>query len=424
MNLIIRISLLFILVSLLVFGLGSVISYRILMREVKAEQQRFLEERLERMENLLDQQKPDDTIQWSKLIVIPLSQQLEESRTFSDTLVMHSQLNRMEPHLRLDAIKNVDDRSYSISLYDVIIEEDDIKDGIKESLTTMYIILTIAILVIGVVSSYFILRPFNLTLSEIKKFSLRNPNQKVEFPKSSVSEFKRLNIFLKEMTDKVRSDYRSLKEFSENASHEFQTPIAIVQSKLEVLLDDEKLSENQIEQLGSIQNAIRRLSNLSNSLALLTKIENNEFINVAQIDVSVLLTDLLEEFKELIELKNLNITSSIEENVTMEADQVLIELMFTNLINNAIRHNWEGGEISIDLTNEQFAITNSGPELQNKPEDLFQRFKKSNQSAASMGLGLAIVKKICDFYQNKVSYQVENEKHTIQIRFNPLKESN
>ena len=424
MNLIVRITLLFVLVSLLVFGIGGVISYRILMREVKTEQQRFLEERLARMESLLERRKPRrDTIRWSKLIVIPLQERQAESRRFSDTLVMHSQLNRMEPHLRLDAIKNVDDRSYAISLYDVIIEEDDIREGIIESLTTMYVILLIAVLVIGLAASYYILRPFNLTLAEIRKFSLRSPNQETRFPASNVSEFKKLNAFLTEMTNKVKKDYQSLKEFSENASHEFQTPIAIIQSKMEVLLDDEDLSETQIEQLSSIQNAVRRLSNLSSSLALLTKIENNEFINLEHLELHNLLSSLLDEFRELLDLKNLSLTTSISDKVHLEADQVLIELMFTNLINNAIRHNWEGGHVKIELTPGNFTITNSGPALSGNPEELFQRFKKSNQSATSMGLGLAIVKKICDFYQYEIKYELVEENHTIHITFEPLKQS-
>ncbi len=423
MNLIARITLLFVVVSLLVFGIGGVISYRILMREVKSEQQRFLEERLTRMEGLLERRRPTDTIRWSKLIVVPLQKLQAEARTFSDTLVMHSQLNRMEPHLRLDAIKNVEGKSYSISLYDVIIEEDDIRDGITESLTTMYLILLTAVLVIGFAASYFILRPFNLTLAEIKRFSLRNPHQRTSFPSSRVTEFKKLNSFLTEMTDKVKRDYQSLKEFSENASHEFQTPIAIVQSKLEVLLDDESLSETQIEQLSSIQNAVRRLSNMSNSLALLTKIENNEFINVEKIDINALLSSLLDEFKELLDLKQLSLKASLDHEVHLEADQVLIELMFTNLMNNAIRHNWEGGHIEVKLLQDQVMISNSGPGLKGDPKELFQRFKKSNQSSASMGLGLAIVKKICDFYAYEINYGEEQEIHTIHIRFEPLTQS-
>ncbi len=417
MNLIVRITILFVFVSLIVFIVGGVISYRVMMREVKYEQQRFLEERLERMEGLIEVRKPTDTIKWSKLIVVPLSDYRSEKRVFSDTLVMHSQLNRLEPHLRLDAIKNVDSSSYSISLYDVIIEEDDIKDGLTESLTTMYLILLGAVLIIGFAASFFILRPFNLTLAQIRKFSLRDKDQKLEFPKSSVSEFKRLNKFLTEMTDKVKSDYRSLKEFSENASHEFQTPIAIIQSKLEVLMDGENLTEEQVEQISYVQNAMRRLSNLSNSLAILTKIDNKEFINVSEVNVSNVVSSLVEEFKELLDLKSLSTKINIEENQMLNADEVLIELLFTNLINNAIRHNWEGGEIHLTLSESQFKISNTGPTLTFEPNELFRRFKKSNQSAQSMGLGLAIVKKICDFYDYRIRYEYQNDNHTINIDF-------
>lgn len=417
MNLIVRITILFAFVSLFVFVVGGIISYRVMMREVEREQRRFLIERLERMEDLIEERKPTDTIQWNKLVVIPLSKYQDEMRAFSDTMVMHSQLNRMESHLRLDAIKNVDNQSYSISLYDVIIEEDDIREGLTESLIVMYLILLGAVLIISFGASYFILRPFNLTLAEIRKFSLKDMDKKLAFPKSNVSEFKRLNQFLTEMTDKVKSDYRSLKEFSENASHEFQTPISIIQSKLEVLMDGDNLTKEQVEQISYVQRAMRRLSNLSNSLALLTKIENKEFENITDINLSELLSNLLDEFRELLELKNLTTKIEIVKNSHLKADQILIELVLTNLINNSIRHNWEGGEVSIVLKENMLEISNTGPALTFDSVELFQRFKKSNQSTSSMGLGLAIVKKVCDFYHYEIKYSSKDEKHAIKISF-------
>lgn len=417
MNLIIRVTILFAIVSLAVFMVGGIISYRVMMREVEYEQRRFLTERLERMERVVVENEPTDTIQWTKLVAIPLQEYREEFREFSDTLVMHSQLNRMESHLKLDAIKNVNGRSYLISLYDVIIEPDDIQDGLRESLTTMYLLLLAATLMIGFIASYFFLRPFNLTLEQIQKFSLKDSDQKIVFPRSGVKEFKRLNQFLSEMTKKVQSDYRSLKEFSENASHEFQTPIAVIQSKLELLLGDEDLTEQQIEQVSYIQNAIRRLSSLSNSLALLTKIDNKEFSNVSELDISEILSGMLEEFKELIDLKQIETETDLSNGVKLEADKVLIEILLTNLINNAIRHNWEEGKIKISLNDSSLIISNSGPELSINPDDLFRRFKKSNQSAQSLGLGLAIVKKICDFYGYEIKYELKEGFHTIQIDF-------
>jgi len=345
-------------------------------------------------------------------------------RVFSDTVVMHSQLEREETHLKLEAVKNVEGKSYFISMYDIIIEPDDIRDGLVESLTKMYLILLGSVLIIGFVASYVILRPFNLTLDEIKKFSLKETDQQLSFPNSRVSEFRKLNKFLAEMTEKVKSDYKSLKEFSENASHEFQTPIAIIQSKLEVLLDSENLSENQVEQLSYIQNAMRRLSNLSNSLALLTKIENKEFSNISNQNISELLSHQIEEFRELFELKAIETDVKIAEGLFLEADKILLELLFTNLLNNAVRHNWEKGQVNIRLEGESLTISNTGPKLSISPADLFSRFKKSNQSSKSMGLGLAIVKKICDRYDFDVNYQFISNLHTIKITFQPLNKRN
>ncbi|WP_436517030.1 sensor histidine kinase [Ekhidna sp. To15] len=417
MNLIVRITILFVLVSLVVFLLGGVISYNIMMDEVNSEQERFLSERLDRMQLRLARRPPQDTLKWTKMMVVPLDDYQEEQQSFSDTLVMHSQLERLESHLRLDAIRNINGKSYKISLYDIIIEADDIREGLTESLVTMYLILLAAVLIIGFLASYYVLRPFNDTLAAIRSFSLTQPEQKIRFPDSKVVEFRRLNNFLIDMTNKVKLDYQSLKEFSENASHEIQTPIAIVQSKLEVLMDGDNLNEEQIQQLSFIQSTIMRLSHLGNALSLITKIDNREFVDEATIDLSATLQQMLEEFKELIELKGINKVDELEKGVSVQADRVLIELLLTNLINNAIRHNWEGGELQISLKSDQLKISNTGPQLQIPPDELFRRFKKSNQSAKSMGLGLAIVKKICDFYGYELNYENEDELHTIQILF-------
>lgn len=417
MNLIVRITILFVLVSLVVFMIGGVISFNILMDEVNAEQERFLSERLERMQMRLEKKPPSDTMRWTKLMVIPLDSNEEDRQSFSDTLVMHSQLERLESHLRLDAVRNINGKSYAISLYDIIVEADDIREGLTESLVTMYLILLAAVLIIGFLTSYYVLRPFNDTLDAIKSFSLTKPDEQIILPNSNVVEFKRLNNFLIDMTNKVRSDYQSLKEFSENASHEIQTPIAIVQSKLEVLMDGDNLTEEQIQQLSFTQSTIKRLSHLGNALSLITKIDNREFVDEATIDLSRTLEQMLEEFKELIELKGIKKVDEIAEGVTVQADHVLIELLLTNLINNAIRHNWEGGELKVDLKANGLKIVNTGPQLQIPAGELFRRFKKSNQSAKSMGLGLAIVKKICEYYNYELKYENQDELHTIHVHF-------
>ena len=415
MNLISRIILLFAAVAMMVFLVGGVISYRVMQREVDREQQRFLTERLNRWEEILSHRKPLDTLKRNQLIVIPLDQLHEESIEFSDTVVMHSQLERMEPHLKIKAIRNIGGRSYEITVYGVVVESDDIVDAVTESLTKIYLILLAVILPIGAIVSYYILRPFKATLEVIKNFSLNESS--TNFPKSRVSEFKKLNSFLEQMTEKIQRDYKLLKEFSENASHELQTPLGIIQSKLEVLMDSENLTEEQLTQLSQIENTLNRLSNLSNSLSLLTKIENQEFSNLKEIRIDSTFDNMLAEFSELRALKSISLKKDSNTKLAIHADQVLIELLFSNLINNAIRHNWEGGNISVTLYDRTLVISNSGKRIDFDPNELFRRFRKSNQSDQSIGLGLAIVQTICNLYSISLSYHQADEHHELILKF-------
>ena len=163
---------------------------------------------------------------------------------FSDTLVMHSTLNRIEPHLKLVVTRKIDRQFYKIILYDIIIERDDIIDGVKVSMIEIYFLLILVFLLSTIILSTWIFRPFNLTLQKIKHFSIKG-NDVLEWPKSGTTEFNQLNRFLDEMTSKIRHDYKSLKEFTENASHEMQTPLAIIKGKMELLMNNENLTEDQ-----------------------------------------------------------------------------------------------------------------------------------------------------------------------------------
>lgn len=359
---------------------------------------------------------PEDTLVRNQIVIVPLKDAKDERIDFSDTIVMHTQLQRLEPHLKVSAIRNINDKSYLIQLWGVVVESDDIEDAVTESFIKIYLILLVVTLILGGLMSYFMLKPFRLTLDAIRSFSLQNPGV-TSFPKSSVSEFKKLNRFLEEMTGKVKKDYFTLKEFSENASHELQTPIAIIQSKLEVLMDSDNLTEDQVNQISQTQNALKRLSNLSSSLGILTKIDNQEFSKFEKINLSKAVEGLMEEFRELIELKSIKLSLSVEPEVLVQSDKTLIELMLSNLVNNAIRHNVPGGFIDVSLDQKSFSIKNSGKNLSIPPEELFQRFKKPGHSNESIGLGLSIVKEVCERNKFKISYHQSNEEHLIQVSF-------
>jgi signal transduction histidine kinase len=345
---------------------------------------------------------------------------VEETRyQFGDTLADHPSplIDRLEPHRKLRVVRKINEQTYKIEIFDVIVESDDIFSGVFQSQTRLFIILGTVLVLSSFLVSIWLFRPFNASLQAIKDFRL-NDKTPIKLLKTSTKEFRELNQILDQMIQKIQSDYWNLKEFSENASHEMQTPLAVAKGKLELLLQSKGMDEEQLTLINSAYNSIDHLSKMGRSLGLLTKIENNEFSDLQEIDISKKITDTLFDFQELLELKGIKIKEDVEKNVTVKSDPILINILIGNLFQNAVRHNIPNGDIEIQLTSDSFTISNTGKQLKNPSDLLFKRFKKDNQSGDTIGLGLAIVKKICEINNYDISYQFENEHHRLKIEFN------
>ena len=188
MRLFLQFTIIFLLISLLVFGIGGVITYQVIKREVDLEQQRFLLERLDGSLRMIDRRNLSRPFTRDKISITPLGATGNETEVaFSDTLVIHSTLERMEPHVKLEVVKLVNDQYYKISLFDLIVEEDDIVDGVEESLLKMYLLLIALVLILGSAASYWLLKPFNKTLNQIKEFNL-NGSEATKFDTSVTTE--------------------------------------------------------------------------------------------------------------------------------------------------------------------------------------------------------------------------------------------
>ena len=416
MRLLLKFTALFLLLSGFVFFIGGFISYQIILREVQLEQQYFLQERLENVESMLARRPRTERFERDKLLIEPINSGTETEVVFSDTLVTHATLDRIEPHVKLDVTRNIEGQLYHISIYDLIVEEDDIADGVKESLLKIYALLFGVVVILTFIISRRMLSPFNKTLSSIRDFSISQEDS-IDLPATSTAEFKRLNTYVSEMTEKMQADYRSLKEFSENASHEMQTPISVAKGKVELLLTSEELNDEQMKLLSEAELSLQRLSNLVNVLSLLTKIENAEFSRVGSIDISSQLENSLEQFEELIALKNIKLETNIKPGVMIKIDPTLLDILISNLIKNAIRHNIDEGDIMITLQDNMLTVENSGKPLDVPSDQMFERFKKGNQSSESLGLGLSLVKKICDMSDISISYSNREDRHKMEVRF-------
>jgi len=226
-----------------------------------------------------------------------------------------------------------------------------------------------------------------------------------------------LNRVVEQLSDRVRSDFRAMKEFSENASHEMQTPLAIIRSKLEVLLQDPQLSQTISAEVHAALNAVQRLSRMNQALLLITKIEHGQFSEVHEILVGDVIHRQLDELSELMRLKELKVNWERNEAVTVHAHPELSEILISNLVGNAIKHNAKKGEITIDVHPGGFSITNTSPSVVSQPSEMFRRFSKADASSTSLGLGLSISEKICHRYGWRITYSTNGNKHTVSVNF-------
>lgn len=256
-------------------------------------------------------------------------------------------------------------------------------------------------------------KPFRETLDQLKTFSLNNQT-KIEFSKTDVSEFDELNQSLTKLIEHNVSVYKTQKEFTENASHELQTPLAILKNKLDILLQNQDLTEKQYQIAEEMNRALSRSSRINKNLLLLAKIENNQFEN-SEIHLDELLNQSLEILQEHFEQKNISVKTEISDNVKVNGNIGLTEVLINNLILNAIRHTSINGSILIRLSQSEFEVSNSGTGKLNG-DLLFKRFSRFSKDNNGSGLGLAIVKEICKSQNWTIDYRFENNNHIFSVK--------
>jgi signal transduction histidine kinase len=258
-------------------------------------------------------------------------------------------------------------------------------------------------------------KPFYHTVETLKNFKL-GQHQTIGFAASDVDEFHLLNATLEQSINKAEQDYQLLKEFTENASHEMQTPMAIIRSKLDLLVQDEQLSRLQSEAVQSANDAIQRMARLNQSLLLLSKIENHQFNQIIPVDIKARVEDKIAQFQEL--WQNKEITTSVTATaVTLPMNSELADILLNNLFSNAVRHTPAGGQLLVNLDTTQLVLRNTAAGGGLDESRLFNRFYKGGQSSDQHGLGLSIVKQICDVSGFRITYQYVSSLHQFTITF-------
>jgi signal transduction histidine kinase len=257
-------------------------------------------------------------------------------------------------------------------------------------------------------------QPFYDTLAGLRTFRLET-GKAVPLPASDVTEFTDLNASLDTLMQGSLASYRQQKEFTENASHELQTPLAIVKSRLDMLLQSQSLDAGQMRIVEQVYQAINRVSRINKNLLLLARIEHSQFEEKEQIPLGETLGAVAGQFTDRFENNALHYAESIEP-YAVEANPVLTEILLTNLLVNAVRYTPAGGEVLVHLGGGVLTVSNTGAEAL-LAKNLFRRFAQASDEHAGSGLGLAIAREICDRYGWQIGYDFANGMHRFSVRF-------
>jgi len=164
-----------------------------------------------------------------------------------------------------------------------------------------------------------------------------------------------------------------------------------------------------------IYDEVNYLSKLGQSLNLITRIENREFTDAKKIKTKAVIEKHLEAIRESIQLKNLQVKTNLAQDHELFLDPVLLDIIFKNLIRNAIQYADNAQPIMFESSSDRLVISNYGEPLPFAEEKLFERFQRNNNSKKSLGLGMAIVKKICDLNNLAIEYSYKDKQHIFSI---------
>jgi two-component system sensor histidine kinase QseC len=321
-----------------------------------------------------------------------------------------------EPFRTLESVFENGDNHYSIIITAPLIESEELLYVILIDMGVLFVFIVCLIIILNNFFLKKLWNPFYINLLKIKNYHI-DKDVKIELQHSGVSEFEEFRMSIEELIENSRQVYINQKEFTENASHEIQTPLTVAQNKLHQLIEQPELSNESARLLEITIENLDKLSRLSKTLLLLSKIENKQFSQVQEIDISDMVVKTIEELRELIEYKNISVTIHNNGPIKAQSNMQLAEILISNIIVNSIHHNINNGKIEIELSDNSLTIKNTGKELQVDASLMFERFKKKSTNNHSVGLGLSIVKSICNISNFSISYTYQDNIHTIRVQF-------
>ena len=340
----------------------------------------------------------------------------KESICYRDSMVYIDEKNESEPARILTTLfKDKDERFYELSVYTPSIEKRDLKESIFYLLIGLFVILFVIILLINIWVFHRSMKPFYQLLEWLEHYRLGKNNEKLSI-ETHTTEFRKLNEAVSRYVAHSEEVFEKQKQFIGNASHELQTPLAICQNRLEMLLEDETLGEQQMSEIMKTYQTLEYLSKLNKSLLLLSKIDNHQFSEEKEVCLNEVLHRYMDDYQEVYAYRDITLTVEEEGELYWRMNETLAVVLITNLLKNSFVHNINKGNIRIVISSSGIRFGNTASGLALDGSRVFDRFYQgSKKKEGSTGLGLAIVDAICRVYHLQVQYRFAQDMHWFEV---------
>ena len=301
-----------------------------------------------------------------------------------------------------------------------------------ETLWNIAIALSVLFLIFVVIVGYRIIKNAFKPVKQISDTALKIKRSKdfsnrIELEDSNDDEIHKMASTFNEMLDTVEEVFIHEKQFSSDVSHELRTPITVILAQSDYALQYSDTVEEAKESLEVINRHAKRMTNLINQIMELSKLERQKEIEKEKINLSNIVLQLLEDYKPLLESKNLNLIYNVEKDIRIQGNKIMLERVFLNILMNAVK--FTKTNIEVSLTREDktavLKIRDNGIGISEENKKfIWERFFQVNDSRnkeenKGSGLGLSMVKKIVDLHSATIDLESELEQGTcFTIKFN------
>lgn len=347
--------------------------------------------------------------------VAPEYAQSRPNISYVDSMVYIPIKRETEPARILTTIYRDDDgKYYELVVSTPTIEKKDLKESILFWIIFLYVGLLVVIILVNVWVYHHSNRPLHKLLDWMEEYQVGGQNVPLQND-TKVTEYKKLNEAAVRNMERAEEVFEAQKQFIGNASHEIQTPLAVCRNRLETLMEDESLTEGQLEEMGKIHNTLGFITKLNKTLMLLYKIDNGQFTDKQDITLNEVVRNYLRDYEEIYAFMQLHTEIKESDVLKIRMNEPLVSVLVNNLIKNSFVHNTKNGQVLIDISSSKLVVKNTGQDYPLNAKLIFERFYQVTQKNGTMGLGLSLVKSVCEMEKLTVSYRFEDGMHCFEI---------